>query len=1385
MKERYAVVAPLGSGAYGSVYKCLDRDTGSLCALKVINLAHQEPVVMRLTMRELRTLQKLPKHPHIVELKDAFKSSGSGRVFLVFSCEGRSMHEEAENYARYILPGPMLRQVAWQLLQALVHLHEHQIIHRDIKPGNILLAGDGTGGAADVGRNGADVHIRLADFGFARSWQPHEAMSSYVATRWFRAPEILVRGKYGFNSDCWSVGCTIGELAVGSALFPGTSTIDQLARIMRATGPLPASLASQMMADRALSPLAAQQRQPPKRTLRERLPVEARLFEFLSACLQVDPAKRPSAKELMQMPYFWDVVPRSRALPKAPLQAIAAARDAAAAQIAAAEASVANSAAQPAAAVGAAPKAAAHKNGIGAEALVAAAAPGACGAAPSEIGKGDSRAVAMAGGAVDQAASTAAAAPMPPTPAATEAQTMSLSAVACSQQTPDALAAASSTASARPVAAPAQSPASEPAASMVVSVKATATGGHAATAAAGPEQPKPPVSAVSFSTGGLATLSPALVPTASSSQDIDTGAPTSGVPELQEQQAAAPSAEPPPRVVCVHDLTSVSALAGVAGPEPARAAPAPVAAASPEQARSQRQGNERELQPPQAPVQVVTSTGLLPIPVAVAVSSPFTLVSAADAMGAAAAAGGGAAAARASGGDITPHSHTGPRILDMPSNTVEMFMSPATSVAMQRLLPAVMTPVGAPPLVTPSAAVRMRQLMPHCRAPAGVVPPVLTYGILSRGSTLELDMPGGAAAAASSSSGGVVGGSEDGYRVPGVSGASAGQLQGHLQIQMQMQQQAMHRYAAAAAAVNRTGRRTGRASVEFAPLPDRLAWPQAGSQPDRTVSGAGTSERMAARAAAPGGAAGAASVSGGGGGGGTTAANTRCVTSAAVMRRSWRLLPYNRTSSGLPLDAPASVASAGDSPGLVPASCDEPAVATPSLQTSGAAIAASGMNAVMSLGRRNSRSQASFVRSVSRMSQCHATPSGALDLPAAGRDGSVDGSAGGFASAYAMANASVGATSSPLAGLVAAPHQPAKPQQLQVALQRNVSTAGGAVARSPPMLHGLVLAPGGESPSQVRRAASAVLPAFIVGSTGAHASPVTFAGSCSNGTANVAAAAAAGFLRSSPQPHSQQQHAAAGAAAGPYGQSRLANAASSTLCDYPSGEAVTPTAGTTWAGAPFANGMPTGTMNESGAGRRALMGGTSWQVLQAVGGCSSNVAAASAATACFDSAASATVATAHAGAVSLDVMLATAGGGGGGHADHNFAASSSAVARFPSASLLTAGGGAVSGAYVPHVITEDEDELAYAAAADVPAAGGEAAGLGHRAGHLHDTADGCGRLVGAKDTQPAAQSTAGQSRSPTRLASPGGQRQGALERKRRPGLLARLFGCGRFDRDLI
>ncbi|EFJ40468.1 hypothetical protein VOLCADRAFT_69465, partial [Volvox carteri f. nagariensis] len=287
-----AVIAsggPIPLGAYGFVWKCVERATGRLVAIKGMKQAHEEPEIMRLAVREVRVLQTL-KHPAIIPLIEAFKSK-SGRVYMVFPYVGHSAYQELDEHPDG-LPYRQLKLLVWQLLQALVYLHRRKVVHRDIKPGNILLS-EGGG-------------VKLCDFGFARTTHcgPRDAedLTSYVVTRWYRAPEVLVGDRYGPACDIWSLGCTVAELATGQPLFPGKSTGEQLWRVMRCFGPLTAAQLVHM----TCNPSLVRVRVPVRgRTLRERLlGCDPDLFRLVESCLQLDPSDRPTARELLQSPYF-------------------------------------------------------------------------------------------------------------------------------------------------------------------------------------------------------------------------------------------------------------------------------------------------------------------------------------------------------------------------------------------------------------------------------------------------------------------------------------------------------------------------------------------------------------------------------------------------------------------------------------------------------------------------------------------------------------------------------------------------------------------------------------------------------------------------------------------------------------------------------------------------------------------------------------------------------------------------------------------------------------------------------------------------------------------------------------------------------------------------
>ncbi|KAG2496530.1 hypothetical protein HYH03_005354 [Edaphochlamys debaryana] len=244
---------------------------------------------MRLAVREAKTLESLD-HPNLVKLLAAFKSK-TGRVYMVFEFVGPSLHDQLDLQPTGLAPAAT-KLLAWQLLSGVAYLHDKKVLHRDIKPANVLLE-PATGVA------------KLSDFGFAR---PTKC-----------GPQVLVRDHYGAGADVWSLGCTIAEMATGRALFPGTSSADQLWRIVTCLGPLAPLQAARALASPRLSVFATSP-PPLRKTLRQRLPeLEPRLFEVVEACLRLDPRHRPTVRELLAMPYFWDVRRAAEGTPVAAL----------------------------------------------------------------------------------------------------------------------------------------------------------------------------------------------------------------------------------------------------------------------------------------------------------------------------------------------------------------------------------------------------------------------------------------------------------------------------------------------------------------------------------------------------------------------------------------------------------------------------------------------------------------------------------------------------------------------------------------------------------------------------------------------------------------------------------------------------------------------------------------------------------------------------------------------------------------------------------------------------------------------------------------------------------------------------------------------------------
>ncbi|XP_060607727.1 cyclin-dependent kinase-like 5 isoform X6 [Ruditapes philippinarum] len=221
--NKYEIVGVVGEGAYGVVLKCKHKETGELVAVKKFKDGEENDDVRRTTLRELKMLRSL-KQENIVELREAFRRKG--KLYLVFEYVERNMLELLEEQANGVAP-EKVRSYTYQLCKAIHWCHSNDIIHRDIKPENLLISNTDT--------------LKLCDFGFARTINGGSTgvYTDYVATRWYRSPELLLGAPYGKAVDIWSIGCILGELADGQPLFPGESEIDQLYVIQKIVGQLP------------------------------------------------------------------------------------------------------------------------------------------------------------------------------------------------------------------------------------------------------------------------------------------------------------------------------------------------------------------------------------------------------------------------------------------------------------------------------------------------------------------------------------------------------------------------------------------------------------------------------------------------------------------------------------------------------------------------------------------------------------------------------------------------------------------------------------------------------------------------------------------------------------------------------------------------------------------------------------------------------------------------------------------------------------------------------------------------------------------------------------------------------------------------------------------
>jgi len=207
--KRYSIEQKLGKGAYGIVWRAEDKKTKETVALKKIFDAFQNQTDAQRTYREIIFLQQMQDHENIVMLQNVLKADNDLDIYLVFEYMETDLHATIR---ANILEEIHKQYIVYQSFKALMYMHSAKLVHRDMKPANLLL--------------NSECLMKVADFGLARSLIDHEKdggmlekpnLTDYVATRWYRAPEILAASNvYGTAVDLWSLGCIFGEMLGGS-----------------------------------------------------------------------------------------------------------------------------------------------------------------------------------------------------------------------------------------------------------------------------------------------------------------------------------------------------------------------------------------------------------------------------------------------------------------------------------------------------------------------------------------------------------------------------------------------------------------------------------------------------------------------------------------------------------------------------------------------------------------------------------------------------------------------------------------------------------------------------------------------------------------------------------------------------------------------------------------------------------------------------------------------------------------------------------------------------------------------------------------------------------------------------------------------------------------
>ncbi|KAL4268885.1 mitogen-activated protein kinase [Pleurotus pulmonarius] len=295
VERRWKLVREMGSGAYGVVISAADEISGETVAIKLVTRVFDKVQLAKRALREITLLRHFAGHENITGLIDVDAISPDfNEIYIFMEPMEADLHQIVKSGQS--LTNEHVQYFLYQVLRGMKYVHSASVIHRDLKPGNLLV--------------NADCELKICDFGLSRGFDalPDDdahRLTEYVATRWYRAPEIILAfRRYNTAIDVWSIGCIFAELLTGKPLFKGKDYVDQLNKILDVLGTPDDVVTKRIASDKAQAYVRSLPFKP-KKPLQTIIPsADPQAIDLLTKMLAFDPVDRITVNEALEHPWL-------------------------------------------------------------------------------------------------------------------------------------------------------------------------------------------------------------------------------------------------------------------------------------------------------------------------------------------------------------------------------------------------------------------------------------------------------------------------------------------------------------------------------------------------------------------------------------------------------------------------------------------------------------------------------------------------------------------------------------------------------------------------------------------------------------------------------------------------------------------------------------------------------------------------------------------------------------------------------------------------------------------------------------------------------------------------------------------------------------------------